>query len=82
MRPCRFTFDDGRAYDGFAHGSTWNGYDNVAVKREVLDRIIADCEYEEDREAFRELEPIEASGDVYSLGWGFATKIVEEATSQ
>jgi hypothetical protein len=36
----QFTFDDGVVYDGFAHGSTWNSFDNVAVTRETLDKII------------------------------------------
>jgi hypothetical protein len=25
MTFCKFTFDDGSIFDGFAHGSTWNG---------------------------------------------------------
>ena len=42
MKPCKFTFDDEKVYDGFAHGSTWNGFDNVAVTKETLDKIVAD----------------------------------------
>jgi hypothetical protein len=41
MKPCKFTFDDTPAFDGFAYGSTWNGFDNVAVTPEVRDQIVA-----------------------------------------
>jgi hypothetical protein len=40
MPACRFRFDDDPTWEGFSHGSTWNGY-NVAVTRETLDRIMA-----------------------------------------
>lgn len=70
-----------RRYDGFAHGSTWNGFDNVAVTKATLDQIVADLESAnatpDDLENFRKLEPI-ADG-LYSLGWGFATQIVAES---
>jgi hypothetical protein len=75
MKPCKFTFDDERVFDGFAHGSTWNGFDNVAVTKETLDQIIA-ASSPEDAEAFREIEPMECG--LYSLGWCFATQIVED----
>ena len=82
MKPCRFTFDDDKVYDGFAHGSTWNGFDNVAVTKATLDQIIADLAYAnatpDDLDNFRELTPLE--NGFYSLGWGFATQIVEEQT--
>jgi hypothetical protein len=77
MKPCKFTFDDETVYDGFAHGSTWNGFDNVAVTKETLDRIIADTD-EQSAEQFREIEPME--NGLYSLGWGFTTQIVEGET--
>jgi hypothetical protein len=75
MKPCKFTFDDERVFEGFAHGSTWNGFDNVAVTKETLDQIIA-ASSAEDAEAFREIEPMECG--LYSLGWGFTTQIVED----
>lgn len=62
MKPCKFTFDDEKVYDGFAHGSTWNGFDNVAVTKETLDQIVADLEFAnatpDDLDNFRELEPM------------------------
>lgn len=76
MRSCKFVFDDGPAFDGFAYGSTWNGFDNVAVTPAVLDQIkqhFADSP--ESTEAFAGLE-VDADGLV-SLGWGFSTQIVE-----
>jgi hypothetical protein len=30
-KPCKFTFDDTPAFDGFDLGSTWNGFDNLPV---------------------------------------------------
>jgi hypothetical protein len=41
LRPCRFTFDDTPAFDGFDLGSTWNGFDNVSVTPAVRDQIVA-----------------------------------------
>jgi len=81
MRPCKFSFDqEDLVYDGFAHGSTWNGFDNVAVTREVLDKIIADMcgpfNGDETRELFQAIEPMD--NGLYSLGWGFTTTIIEE----
>ena len=32
---CKFTFDDA-VWNGFSHGSTWNGFDNVAVTKRKL----------------------------------------------
>jgi hypothetical protein len=80
MKPCKFTFDDTPAYDGFAHGSTWNGFDNVAVTKETLEKIIADGVAQgwldtETVDAFRGIEPME--NGLISLGWGYVTKIVE-----
>jgi hypothetical protein len=74
---CKFQFDDGPVWTGFSHGSKWNGFDNVAVTRTTLDAIVAWTENEEDKDMFREIEPME--NGLYSLGWGFATQIVDEA---
>ena len=80
MPVCRFTFDDGPVFDGFAHGSTWNGFDNVAVTRDTLDAIIAWFDAnslgpDDNGDAFRALEVMKENG-LYSLGWGFATRIL------
>jgi hypothetical protein len=83
LPPCRFRFDVGPTFEGFAHGSTWNGFDNVAVSKETLDRIAdwaaetapdGELSRREAREQFA-IEPM-ANG-LYSLGWGFATTIVD-----
>jgi hypothetical protein len=80
MKPCKFTFDDSPIYDGFAHGSTWNGFDNVAVTKETLEKIIADGETQgwldaDSVDGFRSIDPME--NGLISLGWGYATQIVE-----
>ena len=80
MPVCQFTFDDSPVFDGFAHGSKWNGFDNVAVSKETLELIIdwfkSQGFGDDTVESFRELEPMQENG-LYSLGWGFATQIVE-----
>jgi hypothetical protein len=63
----------------FSHGSTWNGFDNVAVTKETLDKIIAWTTEDgatEDLEGFQSIEPME--NGLYSLGWGYSTQIVQE----
>lgn len=79
MKPCKFTFDDETVYDGFAHGSTWNGFDNVAVTLETLTKIchdaIAASGDESGADEFRGIKPMK--NGLYSLGWGFTTQIVE-----
>jgi hypothetical protein len=65
-------------WDGYSHGSTWNGFDNVAVTQD--DRIIRwVCENsihkeEVDESGFKEIKPME--NGLYSLGWGYSTQIV------
>lgn len=81
MKPCKFVFEDSPAFDGFALGSTWNGFDNVSVTPTVRDQIVAyfkkqaeKCghEYEDD------LHEIAIGDDgLVCLGWGSATQIVE-----
>ncbi len=86
-KACKFTFDDTPAFDGFAYGSTWNGFDNVAVTPETREQIVAyfkeqyGSRYEE---VFgRYLEECEADeSGLISLGWGFCTTIVDTATRQ
>jgi hypothetical protein len=76
LSPCKFRFDyPETVYDGFAHDSTWNGFDNVAVTMKTLQQIIAAQDDEETREMFRELTPMDDG--LFSLGWGFTTQIVK-----
>jgi hypothetical protein len=42
MRPCFFTFSGDDTYAGLAHGTTWNGFDNVSITPAVRDQIVAD----------------------------------------
>jgi hypothetical protein len=85
--PIRFTLsEDDRTWPGFAHGSKWNGFDNVYVTVAVRDEIVAyltECaptpadvvDFVSDVD---EIEPYEYDGQmVVSLGWGYVTTIVE-----
>jgi hypothetical protein len=80
MPACKFTFDDSPVFEGFAHGSTWNGFDNVAVTPETLESIALFFESqgcdEDTSNDIRSIEPMQENG-LYSLGWGFATQIVK-----
>lgn len=82
MKPCKFRFDwPEKTYDGFAHGNTWNGFDNVAVTRETLEQICADLQSDtmDNSETIADLRSIEPMADgLISLGWGYATQIVED----
>jgi hypothetical protein len=77
MPPCRFSFDDGPTFPGFSHGSTWNGFDNVAVTPETHAEVLAWLEREggdaDEIEGFRAMVP-DASG-LISYGGGYATRI-------
>jgi hypothetical protein len=82
MQPCKFTFDDSPEFDGFAHGSTWNGFDNVAVTPAELRRIVQwfaetcpdDTEIAASNRDMLAIAPME--NGLVSLGWGYATIIV------
>ena len=86
MKPCKFTFDDSPVFDGFAHGSTWNGFDNVAVTASERDRIVqwmretamSDDDSDNGIDDFLSIAPME--NGLFSLGWGYATQIVPPAS--
>lgn len=70
LEPCRFTFDDDTVFEGFAHGSTWNGFGNVAVTAAVRDEIIAHfAKLGDDVSDMKEITPM-ANG-LFSLGVDF-----------
>jgi hypothetical protein len=78
MTPCRFVFDDSPAFDGFAHGSTWNGFDNVAVTPDTLAQIKAYYRGIGDECVDESFADIAVGKDgLISLGWGFTTQIVD-----
>jgi hypothetical protein len=84
MPAIKFTFDDSPEFEGFAHGSTWNGFDNVAVSKEERVRIAewmrATALSGDAIEEVNDLLSIPAmvENGLYSLGWGYATQIVRE----
>ena len=79
MKPVLFMFDDPSVlYEGFAHGSTWNGFDNVAVTAETLAKIRAAAVASDGPDfdpEYYDIAPMK--NGLYSLGWGFAAQIVE-----
>lgn len=77
MTPCTFTFDESPSFQGFAHGSTWNGFDNVAVTRETHATVLAWLESDGcDAETLADMHAIEAmENGLISYGWGYATQI-------
>lgn len=77
LTPCRFVFLDSPIFAGYAYGSTWNGFDNVAVTPAVRDQIVAyfsATQPQEDLDSF-DIEPDEDG--LISLRDGYATEIVE-----
>ncbi len=89
MTPCRFTFDDSPVFDGYAHGSTWNGFDNVAVTPAVLAEIVAyfrkaypdDPDTEQGNLDLLLLAEFPMENGLISLGWGYVTQIVSDDVS-
>ena len=89
MKACKFTWDDETVFTGFADGTRWNGFDNVAVTPEVRDEIAAYFEdAAKDRRAFGAADALETAEDLramepgpdglISLAGGFATSIVDD----
>ena len=82
LPPCKFTFDDDRVFEGFSHGSTWNGWDNVSVTPAVRDEIVAHFratwpgdDDDNGNNDMLALEPDERG--LICLGWCYTTTIVE-----
>jgi hypothetical protein len=77
MPKCHFVFDDSPLFAGFAYGSKWNGFDNVAVTPEEMVKIIS--HFSDSPETLEEFKSLEVGEDgLLCLGWGFATQIVEQ----
>src|SRR5829696_3848959 len=78
MTPCKFTFDATPAFNGFALGSTWNGFDNVSVTPEVRNEIAAYFRGEGDTETADDLLSIDPDKNgLICLGWGYVTQVIE-----
>ena len=73
MRKVKFTFGyDNDVWDGYAQGTTWNGFDNVSVDEKEYNRIE---EYFGGK--FVRIAPILKNSDgLYSYAYGFTTSII------
>ena len=71
-----FAFADDKPYVGYVNGSTWNGFDNVWVTKDVFEKITSDFGAEESRECgLNDIIPNEDG--LYSFAYGFATTIYQ-----
>jgi hypothetical protein len=82
LRPVKFIFDDGPEFDGFAHDSKWNGFDNVSVTPAVLEEICTyfaslDPHNEDMAEENSYMRALPVVDGLVCLGWGYATTIVD-----
>lgn len=78
MKACKFTFADEQEFEGFAVGTTWNGFDNVRVTPETFEQIKAyfsEVNGPEDHDPETWSIPVGEDGLV-DLSNGFATQIV------
>jgi hypothetical protein len=78
FKPVRWTFDDGPEFDGFANGTTWNGFDNIWVTPEMHDRVmdwlsVDGNSDEETLSMFAEMIP--GPDGLISYAYGFATQV-------
>ena len=81
LRPCKFVFDmyEDRVYDGFALGTTWNGFDNVAVTADVARQMDREAEWaEDDADAIRFADMPVGDDGLINIGNGWTTVIVDE----
>ena len=76
LPPCKFSFEGTPIFDGYALGSKWNGFDNVAVTpataRQIADyfRSTGDADTADDIEAILPNEK-----GLVSFAGGYATQI-------
>jgi len=87
LKPVRFYFGDDPTYDGFADGTTWNGFDNIWVTPEVHKTIVQRFidEYTINDYNGADLSEVMESFDIepdddwlISYACGFATSIDED----
>jgi len=74
MKKCKFTlgFSD-EIYDGYFHGTYWNGFENISVKASVFNKLKA--KFPDD------FTSVSMGKDgLFNLSGGYATSMVEEDT--
>lgn len=76
MRPCRWTFDGDRVFDGVTDGTRWNGFLNVWVTWETHKAVLGHLG---DADGTQELHAIKPDpfGGLVDYTNGFATVEVE-----
>jgi hypothetical protein len=76
LPPCKFSFEGTPIFDGYALGSEWNGFDNVAVTpataRQIADyfRSTGDADTADDIEAI-----LPDENGLVSFAGGYTTQI-------
>jgi hypothetical protein len=77
LQPRSFTFDDTPAFDGFALGTTWNGFDDVAVTLSVRELIASYFRSLGDNDTADDLMSIAPDHNgLVSLAGGYTTRIL------
>jgi hypothetical protein len=82
LQPCRFCFDDEKAFDGFTDGTRWNGFLNVWATPATHEAIKA--HFADDAETLASMIEDESSrfaDGLYCYSHGYATYEVEEVGS-
>ena len=77
MRKVKFTFNyDNDIWDGYAQGTTWNGFDNVSVDEKEYKRIEEYFGNKEGSQSQPEMGIKKGKDGLYSYAYGFATSII------
>ncbi len=75
--PCQFSFEGTPPFAGYALGTVWNGFDNVAVTPETARQIADYFRSLGDHDTAEDLASIQPDGTgLISLAGGYATRIV------
>ena len=84
MRKCKWSFDDGRIYEGFTNDTRWNGFLNVWVTPEVRDEIVKNLRAEladgdiDQAEDIDDIATLPSEDGLVSFAGGYATSEVEQ----
>lgn len=82
LQTVRFQFEDSPAFDGFADGTTWNGYANVWISPEVREQVVAWLREQGDEDTADEIMGLPVEDGLVSLANGYTAQIVDETESR